>query len=81
MSKQILRVLLAALFILILIASGCKPKPGGQGTSTTGGGVVAAGGNWTGDAQDFKVTYFDGSQANISANAGKPVIVNFWAAW
>jgi thiol-disulfide isomerase/thioredoxin len=60
-------------------------------TQQPGGGLVAppekpgekgaAGAVWTGNAQDFEVTGFDGVKFKISKYAGQPVVLNFWADW
>ena len=89
MSKQIFRILLVVALGMLLAAAGCKPKQqegqtaatAGGAAGSAGGSTTLAGGSWTGDAQDFKIRYFDGKLEQVSANAGKPVIINFWAAW
>ena len=52
-----------------------------QGSGSTGSTTapVAAGG-W-GNAPDISYKTFDGTTRNLSDHLGKPVVVNFWAAW
>ncbi len=45
------------------------------------GGKGMPGAAWTGNAQDFEVTGFDGQKFKISKYAGQPVVLNFWADW
>lgn len=52
------------------------------GTQATGGGgsSAAAVPAW-GNAPDFSYRTFDGRTGKLSDFRGKPVVVNFWAAW
>ena len=85
------RISLAGLVVAMLALAAC-PNSGteGQGgtavdTGGAGGGSSSAGstpaGGWTGDAIDFAITGFDGGSGMASDYAGKPLVVNFWAAW
>ena len=77
---------------LLALAAGCpqsgtETTGGGDTTATTGtsgtsgAGATQAMGNWSGDAIDFMYTGFAGSSGSASDFAGKPLVVNFWAAW
>jgi len=41
--------------------------------------ATAAG--WTGDAINFSFTTADGESRTAESYAGKPLVLNFWAAW
>lgn len=41
--------------------------------------TVAA--RWTGDAVNFSFTTADGQTKTADSYAGKPLVLNFWAAW
>lgn len=57
-------------------------QPGGlQAPAEKPGGTEMGAVAWTGNAQDFEVTGFDGQKFNISKYAGQPVVLNFWADW
>jgi thiol-disulfide isomerase/thioredoxin len=44
--------------------------------------TAAPTGHWTGNAQDFWVTSFNGSRFRIEEKyAGRPLVLNFWAIW
>lgn len=60
-------------------SSATQPVSGGS-TSTAGGATTANAGGW-GNAPDFSYMPFDGGQNRISEHLGKPLVVNFWAAW
>lgn len=64
------------------VASGSTPavKAAGQQTASGGGQVASATGGW-GNAPDFSYRTFDGRTGRLSDHYGKPVVVNFWAAW
>ena len=75
---------------LIVFANACTDK-GDTGNQTAAqGNEAVAGGNkqqqaaapvvW-GDAPDVQFMAFDGSQHRISEYGGKPLVLNFWAAW
>lgn len=36
---------------------------------------------WTGDAVNFSFTTADGQTKTADSYAGKPLVLNFWAAW
>jgi len=69
---------------LLVLSTGClqsgSKSTGTAGTSATTGGGAAAGA-WTGDAKDFAFTTFAGASGKASDFAGKPLVLNFWAAW
>ena len=48
--------------------------------ASKGGQQTAAAPAW-GNAPDFSYRTFDGRTAKLSDHHGKPVVVNFWAAW
>lgn len=79
---------------LALLVAGCpnsgEPETTTSNTSTAGNtGTDPAqptpppttNAAWTGDAFDFMYTSFSGGQGKASEFAGKPLVVNFWAAW
>ena len=55
-----------------------SPDPGTTPATST---PPAASASWSGDAFDFMYTSFAGGQSKASGFAGKPLVVNFWAAW
>ena len=55
-------------------------ETGGTPTVKTGGQQATATGGW-GNATDFSYRTFDGQSGKLSDHYGKPVVVNFWAAW
>ncbi len=80
-----LYMMILAMLVLVLSA-GCNQASDYTGTQTgsstsSGGGTPATSGGWTGDAKDFAYTTFDGDSGRASKFAGKPLVVNFWAAW
>jgi hypothetical protein len=83
-ARSIILTLVA--LMLLGLSAGCiqtdketgNPPPG---TTTSSSGTPAAGGGWSGDAKDFSYTTFAGMSGKASEFAGKPLVVNFWAAW
>lgn len=69
--------------VVLTLASSCiqsgNRTTGGNGTAVKG--KTTATGGWTGDATDFAYTTFAGLTGKASDFAGKPLVVNFWAAW
>jgi thiol-disulfide isomerase/thioredoxin len=59
--------------------SGGQPNTSTAGQQAAGGQATATGG-W-GNAPDFNYRTFDGQSGRLSDHFGKPVVVNFWAAW
>lgn len=49
-------------------------------TNSASSASAANTGGW-GNAPDFSYMPFDGGQYKISEQLGKPLVVNFWAAW
>lgn len=82
--KYVGRIALIVLGLMVLtLASSCiqsgSKTTGGNGTAVTG--KTNSTGGWTGDATDFAYTTFAGLTGKASDFAGKPLVVNFWAAW
>lgn len=50
----------------------------GLGVSLLLAGCPATSSGWTGNAEDFTYTGFDGTSGKLSDHAGRPVVVNFW---
>ncbi len=53
---------------------------GSTPAARTGGQQATATAAW-GNAADFSYRTFDGQSGRLSDHYGKPVVVNFWAAW
>jgi hypothetical protein len=51
--------------------------PGSDGGGSGSGGAKAA--RWEG--LDFTIETFDGGTFKLSAQAGTPVVINFWESW
>jgi hypothetical protein len=82
-------LMLLALAALLALA-GC-PKPATESSDATGGtaGATKPGTTtpepgakaWAGNAPDFAFTTLDGKSQKLSAMAGMPIVLNFWADW
>jgi hypothetical protein len=79
--------LLAVIAVLLLSAcvdgdksSDDEPATAWGGTSSTPAHQGAAAASW-GNAPDFSYTTFNGRPGKLSDSLGRPVVVNFWAAW
>jgi len=84
-------LILAALALL----TACVDRGGGESAATTETAAVATSpdtqakpagaastpASWTGDAVNFSFTTGDGEQRTADSYAGKPLVLNFWAAW
>jgi len=74
-------VVLGTVLLLALFA-GChrtpagKPAVPGQPPAPPASKAV-----WTGNAVDFEFITFSGEHKRLSAYAGQPLVLNFWAAW
>jgi hypothetical protein len=77
--KATVRVLggLSAIAIMLVLAA-CPggEKVGNDDTPAPAGKTTA----W-GNAPDFTFTGFDGISGKLSDHGGRPLVVNFWAAW
>jgi len=69
-------------FVIILLTSCVKRQPEQQAElKTKASQQTAAPARWTGDAVNFTFTTADGKQRTADSYAGKPLVLNFWAAW
>jgi hypothetical protein len=57
-------------------AAGQVPAP-----QPAGGSPAASAAAWTGDAVNFSYMTADGESKTADSYAGKPLVLNFWAAW
>jgi cytochrome oxidase Cu insertion factor (SCO1/SenC/PrrC family) len=69
-------ILILAGLVVLATSAGCI-----QSGNKEAKGNAAVTGSWTGNAKDFTYTTFAGSSGKASDFAGKPLVVNFWAAW
>jgi hypothetical protein len=81
----------------LLILGSCNDGDGGQAQSPAGQEAPAAASDaagptsadqapstpaaWTGDAVNFSFATADGETKTADSYAGKPLVLNFWAAW
>ena len=59
-------------------ATQASAAPAGQDAAAA---AVATPTSWTGDAINFSFTTADGEVRTADSYAGKPLVLNFWAAW
>lgn len=89
MIRNVCLVTLGLLLSLAMVA--CTDSGKNEDTSTgavTASGSAATGGSapvrtaraW-GNAPDIEYTTFSGEKKKLSDHAGRPLVVNFWAAW
>ena len=78
-------ILTIAALIVLAVAAGCVDSytESGDTPAATASSSNSAkpSGAWTGNAKDFSYTTFAGMTGKASEFAGKPLVVNFWAAW
>lgn len=67
---------------MLALTAGCMESGTDSGTQTSTSGAAGGGATsgWTGNAKDFTYTTFAGMNGKASDFAGKPLVVNFWAA-